>query len=107
MRQSQRDKTDQLIAYHGDFTRFAAMMEAQDDEHREWVQHGRVAQEPKVPPELEHLRQSLLRRSGAIRPLFERQIGRIIQPGMFGVGRHDLWDLALVGHKEFYSGVFA
>ena len=43
MRQSQRDKIDELIAYHGDLTRFAAMMEVQDDEHRKWVQRGRVA----------------------------------------------------------------
>ena len=51
---------------------------------------------------MEDLRQSLLRRSGKIRPLFERVVGGVVIGMPAGGPRVGLWDVALIG-VHWYS----
>ena len=104
----QRQRIDTLIGFHADLKRYAERVGQYEDVYRAWARATyRTGREPLMDDELEDLRQDLLRRSGAVRPLFQRLAGRLIQPGPFHSGQHDAWDLALVGHRDFYRASYA
>lgn len=100
-----RARIDKLIQFHADLTTYARGVELYDQQHRLWARQS-YGQKPEMTPELEALRQDLLRRSGPVRTLFGRIIGNIVQPGPFQTANHDAWDIALVGHRDFYSGTY-
>src|SRR2546430_1509119 len=91
-----QEKLEPIVAYHADLCRFRELMAAQEKAEDE-AKHA-YEQEPEPTVELEQLRQSLLYGSGVVQPVFERVIGRLVQPLPFYRGEVNVWDLALHGH---------
>ena len=63
---------------------------------------------PRPPRELEEARHELLRLSGAVEPVFDRVIGRIMKPQVGRIGPAErIWMLALQPHELWKSSYFA
>src|SRR6266540_2636989 len=92
-------RIDELKRFYEDFRRFHRLLLDQ----RSAESTARSGQNRTPPEELEELRQTLLRTRGAVEPLFERVIGRLLQPTPHG--QVDAWELAL--YKQYpYNQAF-
>lgn len=104
MTPEQRTRIDEIEEFRRDMQRFAALLE--NDEH---ASSRRASDERKR----EEMRQSLLRRAGRVKPIFERVIGgRLSITAPYGIPRQDdIWDVALTdGHpynQAYYAGQLA
>jgi non-specific serine/threonine protein kinase len=100
MTPDQRRRLDELATFHADLIRLKSRLVA-----RQLGGPGAAGDQRTF----EELRQSLLRRAGVVKPLFERVVGgRIWITAPFGINRaDDLWDVALTDNHPYSQAVYA
>jgi hypothetical protein len=104
MTPEQRTRIDRIEQYYRDLVEFKRLLDTQVEAEAA----GRRGPTPRHPATIEELRHSLLRRAGGIQPVFERVVGRLMQPQPFHAGPDaNYWDLALVGAHWFSQTVAA
>lgn len=106
MEPTERDRIDQIIAFHSDLARYRALLAQHERSVKQADQYPRRPT-PDLPAELEPLRQSLLRRSGPVKILFERIVGTIVQPQPYNLGPPiNVWELALHENDHYNQDHF-
>lgn len=106
MKKRQRESINEIARYGEDLREFATLLEQSEAEKQNVRLLSTDATD--VAQRTESLRQSLLARAGIVKPVFERVIGRLMQPQPYRMGPDiNAWDLALHPHHVFTQHVFA